>query len=304
LLVWIVVISAVVFSVVGMVYYYVIMDSAIMKIRFGGLLAGGRYVWTELPVNAVGTLSITAILFCFYFYHKKISLWYRLFLVLGGGIVFVATILTQSRGTLAAVIVAGITLFLIKNKKLLPVFLVIMILAVVFSPFKNRIDTRNLSARMKINYIVMQVVKDHPLLGIGFGMMTFSETLDIKEYVHRAPPEYRPVDINHPHSWLLDIMVRLGIIGLGLFMLIIFTFFKMSWHVIRYPRDNTIRELGIYVDIAFISYFVIGLAEPVFLFSASAIIFYILMAMMTILWMLNRDESPIFEKPQCISESL
>lgn len=296
LLAWIVVVCAAVFSVVGLLYYYVILGSPIMEIRFGGLLADNRHVWTELPVNVIGTLSITAILFCCYFYQRACRFGCRFFLILSASVIFVATILTQSRGTLAAVVVAGIALLFIKKKKLLPVFLAVIVLVIVFSPFKNRIDTHNLSARFKINYVVLEVIKDHPILGIGFGMRTFNENLDIKDYVSRVPDQFQPEIIDCPHSWLLDMTVRIGIIGLALFLLIIFVFLRMSWRIIRHARDSISRDLAIYLVIAFMSYFVIGLAEPLFLASASAIIFYILMAMMTILWLLNCEEIKISEK--------
>jgi O-antigen ligase len=300
-LAWIVVVSAVVFSVVGIIFYYVIMDYSLMGNRLGGLLADGRYVWNELSVDIIGTLTIPAMLFCFYLYRRVSGLSNKFSLIISAGIIFVATILTQSRGTLTALVVAGFVFLFVKNKKLLPFFLAGIILVFIFSPYKNRIDTRNLFERIKINYIYLQVVKDYPLGGIGFGMRTYLENLDIKNYVNKVPEKFRPtVPIIGPHAWLLDIMVRIGIVGFLLFLLIIFVFSKMSWQVIRNAKDNMIRDMGIYVSIAFIAYFIIGLAEPLFWASASAMIFYILLAMMTILWMLNRDESSVFEKTECL----
>lgn len=92
---------------------------------------------------------------------------------------------------------------------------------------------------------------------------------------------------------LIDVTVRLGFIGLVLFLWIILTFVRMSWQAIRWPRDPSIRQGAFYVTLAFVSYFIIGIAEPVFLFSASAMPFYILMGMMTILWQLNREGASV-----------
>ena len=294
ILAWIIVISATVFSVVGMIYYYVILGSPLSEVRFGGLLLHGENVSTELPVNMIGTLFIPALLFGLYFYRQKVNLWHRVAIIFCSISIAMGTVLTQCRGTLVALAIAGVVLLLIKNKKLLPFFLVGILLIVVFSPFKNRIDAISLSERLKINYVALQVVKDYPLLGIGFGMKTFSDNLDVKAYVNKAPEKYRPEIIYGPHNWLLDVVVRVGLIGLALFVLIIFTFIRMCWQIIRYAKDHMIREWGIYVTIAFISYFVIGLVEPVFLFSASSTIFYILMAMMTILWNLNARQGVKF----------
>jgi O-antigen ligase len=290
-LIWTVLLSALVFSVIGMVYYYIIMGSSIMDIRFGGLLADRRHVWVELPVNAVGVLSIPAMLFCYYFYEKESSSLLKVFLTLSAIVIFSATVLTQSRGTLVAVCVSGLILLFFKNKKLVPVFLIIIIIVMAFSPFKNRLDTHNFSARIKINYASIQVVKDYPLLGIGYGINTFAENLDLQDYVGRVPEHLRPAVILGPHSWLLDLMVRLGLIGLVIFLSILIAFARMSWSIIKHARDKMSRDLAIYLTIAFVSYFVIGLAEPLFIFSAPSIIFYVLVAMMTILWMINSHDS-------------
>jgi len=99
---------------------------------------------------------------------------------------------------------------------------------------------------------------------------------------------------------LLDMMLRVGIIGLILFLCIIFAFIKMGWKIIRHSRDPAYRELAIYLNIAFLSYFLIGLFEPVFLFSASAIIFYVLLAMMTILWLCNRNENLVHDPDRAV----
>ncbi len=293
LLVWIVVVSAAVFSLVGMFYFYVILGNPITEIRLGGFLADGSHVWTELSVDILGTLTIPAMFFCFYLYRRGARLITQLFLIISAGIIFIATILTQCRGTLVALVLTGIVFLFIKNKKLLPLFSVGIILVIVFSPYKNRIDTFNLFERAKINYVYLQVVKDYPLGGIGFGMRTYNENLDNRAYMNKAPEKLRPSFLTiGPHSWLVDILVRTGIIGLSFFLLILFAFLKMSWQVIKNPRDSMIRDMGVYVSLAFLSYFIVGLAEPVFWASASAMMFYIFAAMMTALWLLNRAEAP------------
>ena len=252
--------------------------------------------------NLIGTLLIPAMLFCFYLYQMKTNVRIRSFIFFCGSIIFVASILTQSRTTLLAMVVTITLLLLIKNKKKWLVgFLILISLTLAFLSINKRIiNSESFLERLKINNVVLEVVKDNLLLGIGFGMRTFSETLDIREYVHRISPERRPVNIINPHNWLLDMMLRVGIIGLILFLCIIFAFIKMGWKIIRHSRDPAYRELAIYLNIAFLSYFLIGLFEPVFLFSASAIIFYVLLAMMTILWLCNRNENLVHDPDRAV----
>lgn len=284
--------SAVCFSIAGIVFYYVIMDNSMMAMRLGNVLDDGRHVWRELSVDILGTLTIPAMLFCFYLCQRTSRWRYRFLMIISAVIIFIATILTQSRGTLIALIVAGIVFLIIKNRKLLPFFLLGIILIFAFSPYKNRTDTHAFYQRIKINYAYLQVVKDYPLGGIGFGMRTYQDNLDSKDYVKKVPEKLRPKGtLIGPHTLFLDIMIRIGIIGFLLFLFIIAAFLRMSWQVISKARDHVIQDMGLYVLIAFLSYMIIALAETVFWAAASAMMFYILMAMMTVLWLLNQEES-------------
>jgi len=161
------------------------------------------------------------------------------------------------------------------------------------TPLKSRIDIGALKQRMKINYVTYQVIKDYPIAGIGFGMQTFINDVDINSYINSIPKKKRPALIYTPHNWLLSIAVRLGIVGLILFLSIIFIFGKMCWETIRHASDDGIRDWAYCVVISFVAYCTIGIVEPVFLFKSSAIVFYIILAMITILWRLNQGEAEI-----------
>lgn len=296
-LAWIIVLSAAVFSVLGMTYYYVILNNSIQSVRLGGMTDTIGNVSTELPINMIGTLTITAIFFCLYIFFRASFMYQRVASGLCALISFVAIILTQCRGTLTALVVAVGTLLLIRKKKFIPILLVVVIIIIFFTPFKARFDSFNLKQRLKIDYVSYQVWKDYPLKGIGFGMMTFVNNINKESYVNKLPERYRPAQICTTHNWLLDIAVRLGIIGLILFLAILFVFGNMCRKIIRQARDADIRLWGVCIVSAFCAYFVMGLFEPLFLFTASAIIFYILLAMITILSRLNHDTQTMEIKP-------
>lgn len=296
-LAWIIVFSAATFSVLGMIYYYVVLGNPVQSIRLGGLTSTMKNVSTELPGNAIGTLNIPAIFFCLYFFPRTPFLYQRIKIIFCALASFVAIILTQSRGTLVALVTAGGTLLLMTKKKLIPIFLVAVIVLIFFTPFKNRLDSASFSERLKINYVAYEVLKDYPLKGIGFGLMTFHTAINKEAYISKLPEKYRPLQIVGPHNLLLDITVRLGVIGLILFLAILFVFIKMCWKTIRQARDADLRRLGIYVAIAFFAYFIIGLAEPLFVFTAPTITFYMFLAMITVLSRLNADVQDIGIKP-------
>ena len=291
LLAWIVVLSATVFSVTGMVYYYIISGASIETVRFGHILNSVN-VSTELPVNFIGTLTVFAVILCLHLYFQEHWLYHRVSAIVCIIPIGMATLFTQSRGTFLSLVVALALLSLIKAKKsALLLLLAVILLIVMTTPLKNRlgvVNFKNLKERLYINYVTCDVIKDHPLLGIGFGMQTFINDIDKESYVRQAPAGQRPAEIYTPHNWLLDITVRLGLVGLLLFFYILFVFGKMCWEVIRHPRNRYIREWGLSTAVAFVGYFIIGLAEPVFLFRTSTIVFFIILAIITILWHLNQ----------------
>lgn len=290
-LAWIVVLSAAFFSATGMAYYYIISEASIESVRFGNILNSVN-VSTELPVNFIGTLTIFAVILCLHLYFQE-SGGYRRVLTMGCLIpVGMATLFTQSRGTFFALLVVLTLLVFIKAKKSAFLLLLAVILLIVMAtPLKDRLggNCHNLKERLYINYVTCDVIKDHPLLGIGFGMQTFINDIDKESYVRQVPSEQRPAEIYTPHNWLLDIAVRLGLIGLMLFCYILLVFVRMCWEIIRHPRDRYIRDWGLSTAVAFVGYFIIGMAEPVFLFRASAAVFFIILAIITILWHLNQE---------------
>jgi O-antigen ligase len=182
-------------------------------------------------------------------------------------------------------------LFIKAKKSALLLLLAVILLIVMTTPLQDKLgrELRSFKERLYINYVTCDVIKDHPLLGIGFGMQTFIYDIGKESYVKKVSKGYRPAAILTPHNWLLDITVRLGLIGLLLFLYILFVFGRMCWETIRHPRDRYIRDWGLSTAAAFVGYFIIGMAEPVFLFRASATVFFIILALITILWHLNQE---------------
>ena len=293
ILLWTVVISAAAFSLVGMFYYYVIMGDSIHATRFGHLLSNSVNWSTGLPVNFIGTFTIFAIIVCLHLSYQEFRLYRHVAIITCMIPTLIATILTQSRGTFVALIIAIIIQLFIKAKKILLLFILAVAAILMLFPLQDRMPANSFKDRMKINYFTYEVIKDYPLTGIGFGMQTFVNDIDKNLYMKRLPEKYRPAIVYTPHNLLLDITVRLGLIGLILFLYIIFAFGKICWKTMKYARDEDIKSYAECMAISFIAYFTIGLAEPVFLFSASAVVFYIILAIMTILWRLNENEDAL-----------
>jgi O-antigen ligase len=142
--------------------------------------------------------------------------------------------------------------------------------------------------RIKIDYLTLEVIKEHPIIGIGFGLQSYSK-LDLEGYQKRIPKEYRQKKIiTDPHNMVLDVAVRLGVIGLGFFFYIIFVFFKMCRSIIKYGKDNSLKNWGICLAACFIGVCTIGLFQPIFSHMPE-VVFCIIFSITHVVWQLNNE---------------
>lgn len=277
-------ISVTLFSLGAMVNFYVIQGNPITT-RFG-------IYFTELPINFIGSITVTAILIGLNILFQEHNKYRRTLIVACLVPTFIATILTQTRGTLVAMTIAITCELFIKNKKIILVlFLVIVGFLTIFFFNERLIKFKSLMERIGINYLTYGVIKDYPLTGIGFGMQTFIQDIEKEVYLQRIPQKYIPDRVYSTHNTFLSITVRLGVIGLLLFLNILFVFGKLCWQVVTQAKDDFIKNWGYTTITIFIAYFIIGIFEPLFLFHVSAIVFYLILAMITILWHLHKCEA-------------
>ncbi|PNX45518.1 MAG: hypothetical protein BV456_13495 [Thermoplasmata archaeon M8B2D] len=205
-------------------------------------------------------------------------------------------LMTQERSSLLALILALIYFFF-KNKKWMFIFLILIIMISAISPIKNRIQLFNpkkmyidirQNERIKMNYLTFEVIKEHPIIGIGYGLQTYGK-LNLERYQKRLPKKYQLEEIiADPHNIVLDVAARLGVVGLGIFFYIIFVFFKMGRGIIKYGKDNLLKNWGRCLFASFIAVFTIGLFQPIFSHMPETIL-CIIFSMFTIIWHFNND---------------
>jgi len=258
------------------------------RLGVGNLSQTGFHIISILVLFAI-------ILSCCKLFTETHSLYRLIILVFCILTLFAAALLTQSRGVYVALIFTGITLFLDKKKYLIA-FLGIMMLVFFFAPIKVRftIDRITDDSRIPIMHVATKVVKEHPIIGIGFGMHTYGK-LNLEKYETRIPQKYQGnggKTITDPHNMVLDIAVRLGVVGLVFFFYIIFVFFKMCWDIIKHGKDNFLINWGRCLAAAFIAVSVIGLFQPIFSHMPEVVICTIF-SMTTVVWRLNnlREEN-------------
>jgi O-antigen ligase len=291
-LVWTIVISTSLYGLGILLYFYLISGHP-FSIKLGLFMEG------EIPSNLIGILTLFALLLTLRHIAEAGAKFQKVVLSICLFILTVATLATQTRGTVLAMVIALFLMFFnFKNKKLMLIFFLFLSVTIFLMPIKSILTPDNLSIKIKAEATVNRVniwrafgemIKDYPLTGIGFGMQTyFDENLLNKYYERVRVPSHSRVSA--PHNLFIDVAVRTGLVGLAFFCYILASFIRMGWKLIRYGENHFIREWGLCLMAAFVAIIVQGMFENT-LSGPSAIVLYIIMAMMTILWHLNRRET-------------
>jgi len=286
ILAWIVVSSATIFSVGAMIFFYFIAGNPFTT-RLGNN-------FLEMHTNYIGFTTIFAINLAVSNFHKNKAIVYHILLLLCFLILCFTTLLTQSRSNFLGLMIALFILSFYKRK--IMILIAVIIVTLVFVPgFRDRLSPQELaiSDRNQINLLTLELIKNHPLTGIGFGMQTYgnSQLINLDEINKKLPPQYQQkIAAPSPHNTILDITVRTGIIGIILFINIIFTVVWMLWKIFQTTKSEYFKSWLICLVACLASFFIPALFEDT-TFGPRAIIFYTILAMITILWNLAREET-------------
>jgi len=290
---WIIIISASIFSIGGLGYYYLIQGNDITS-RFA---LGFR----ETNTNLIGIMTLFAIILSVNLFSNKLHLSQRIILSLCILVLTMATVLTQTRSNLVAMGIA-FTVLVIKNKKLLFTFFLLLIAIILFTPFKERFNSVSDGSvwhRIALTYISLEILRDYPIVGTGFSIDTFGipEFIDQNNYNSRVPPKYRlPEEMfKIPHNMFLSIATRTGIIGLIAYIYVILNFFIMCFKLMKDGKDAFIKKWGLCILSSGIMFIVKGSFEPIFCHFAE-LIFFTIFSMATILYRINNSCQPALYK--------
>jgi O-antigen ligase len=284
---WIIIISSCIFIFGGLTYNYLIIGQDL------SLRLGLTSIFAQASFNIIGVTSVFAfILGSNQLYNQK-NLYLKTFLGFSLMTLLLGILMSQMRSSIIALFLSVFVLFY-KNKKWMFVFLSLVLMMVIIFPVKNRFHNNMLKNIMKaprthITFLTLEVIKEYPIIGIGFGLQTY-EKLDLEKYQKRLPQKFhqRGRIITDPHNMVLDIAVRLGVVGFVLFFYIIFAFFKMLRDIIKQGKGEFIQDWGRCLAAAFIGVSVIGLLQPIFSHMPEVVICTIF-SMTTIVWRLNNN---------------
>lgn len=279
--------GATIFSIGGMVEFYIIENFSFSQ-RFGE-------TFKEMYVNYSCFITVFAALLAVRHFHQCRTIPCKALFTICCLANIIASLLTQSRSSFLGLTVSLIILCFVDKRNFILLIVTLLLLLFFIPNMRDKIMDSvmnvNQNYRTKINRLSIEVIKDHPIFGIGFGMQTLGnkDLVPLEDYNRKLPQPYQQHDIiiNSPHNMFLDIAVRTGLVGLILFMYILSTAVGMLWIIYkRNKNDEYFRSWVIYLLAGFMSFLVQSFFADA-MFGPRVILFYTALAMITILWNLS-----------------
>ena len=281
-LAWVVVVSGGIFSFVSMVYFYGVLGND-FSVRLGSGLA-------RWPINPMGFVILFSLALVLPLYLDTKFQLLRILLIFLAGILGVAAILTQSRGTMIGLVLMLSISFWRYKKILAGGLLLVIVFAFSTTPVISRFAQEDKPRKALILYAI-EVIKDHPVFGIGFSLDTFKDPkqIDPAKYVARIPESYRNVvPFLWPHNMFLDVAVRTGLVGVLLYSVFFGLMFVELFRLLRHASERFTLDCAVALLAALSMFLVKGVVEPVTMHSVE-VVFYTILSMVLILIKLQNE---------------
>jgi O-antigen ligase len=206
---------------------------------------------------------------------------YGIGLLLMGG----ALLLTYSRGAwLVGVPASLLFLAAMRGRRSLTVAVgalvvlaVVILLVVGAGRLTSLLDTSEGTTffRVQLWRSSLAMLGDHPVLGVGLDNFLYAYR---SEYV--LPTAWEEFDLSHPHNFLLDFWLRLGIFGLAAIIWLLGAFYRKAWRLYRRLPDGDVRLLILGLMAGMVSFIAHGLVDNAFFLVDLAFVFMLMLALL------------------------
>jgi O-antigen ligase len=192
-----------------------------------------------------------------------------------------------ARGAWLGVAVALVVVVLVTRNRLLLIGLGVLAVALVpvlylfrgverlFSLFGSETGTG--TSRIIIWQGALRVIRDHRLTGIG-----------LDQFLYQDPkygiPNLRFLTVSHPHNFLLDFWLRLGIWGLGTILAILSAFFLSGLRAYRRFAGTVLGAVTLALIAAMTDFVAHGLLDMAYFYQDLALTFWLLVGLMSVVW--------------------
>ena len=138
-------------------------------------------------------------------------------------------------------------------------------------------------ARLDLWSSAAAMLRDHPLLGVGLDQFYhLRNQAPSSPYLSPAAAATSERFASHPHNLVLDLLLRLGPLGLGVVALLVARFFRQARYVIRHGSGDE-RALAVGLVAAMVAALVHGLVDNFYFVPDLAIVFWLHLALVDLL---------------------
>lgn len=131
-------------------------------------------------------------------------------------------------------------------------------------------------ARAKIWTSALKIIGDHPFTGIGEDQFLYQDP-------RYGVPQLRFFTTSHPHNWVLDFWLRLGLPGLLWVITALFLFFRQTYSLWSRLRGTAEGALVLGLMASMIDFTVHGFLDMAYFTMDSALTFWLIVAIVTLL---------------------
>lgn len=236
-------------------------------------------------------VPICVCLFLYYLKGRK-----KLLLGLMSGLMIYCLVFTFSRGAIFGFAIAVLFMGLLRKDKLILILLLIVLITTPFilpQNIKDWIKTTDSAWEVMLNkeriYIYktsLNMIKAHPFIGVGAN----TYCLNYLQYRPQDPYGYTGESSYYAHNIFLHMAAEIGLLGLGVFLWLLFSFFK-RWFNFFSAADNSLLKicsLGIIAGI--VAFLINGLTETNLYYSKVATLFWYQIGLCLGIFNLNKEK--------------
>ena len=133
----------------------------------------------------------------------------------------------------------------------------------------------------------LAMIADHPILGVGLDNFLYAYRT-----VYVLPSAWAEFDLSHPHNFVLDFWLRLGIPGLITLIWLLVAFFRRAWLSFRSLGDHDVRLLILGLMAGMVNFVAHGLVDNAFFLVDLAFVFVLMLALAQTAGIERRDLWP------------
>lgn len=206
--------------------------------------------------NNLGAYLILSMFIVFSYILNSKNIRSRVFYTIVFIIQIASIIACQSRNALISMVIGAFILTIMYNKRYFIFSIILPIILFVIPESRLRLlqifDPAQNNSRIKLWETTLYMIKEHPILGIGFENYSLLYT----EYLEKYPDlkvwyEYVAY---HPHNAFLKFQVELGILGTISFILFLLSTFILLYKLLKYSNNKKTKTMVIGITTSFIAF--------------------------------------------------